>query len=492
MLLLQLTLAGMDVCWAVPLFCMAWPGAALRPWQSWGLLLGGTVLWGTVLQILDWLSPRSDAPTASKLSPALRPPNLRPGQPWLVLLLLALSTLIVIHDMLFAHIAFWNPEWIRTAMFNLIDLDHGLQPETVVLLTNLFLWLRASWATSRNLTTLGVGNTFKVAFLLLLLTTAATVIKPRVVVPVSFVAVYLALGMVALTTAQGMERAMRSQTAGSPFPLGRMAQLLGVVGVFLALAWAAMTYLPRPIHAVLGWVPGAVEGIVVVLQIILVLAVVASAEFGRWIGSLLGIHEAEGNAVQATSIQTLMEELQRQLEKDGSNSIVLPPWVLLLLRFLPLALILLTAVVVFWLIARRHRRRMRSAEAEEAAGDFDQSGFLRDSLAQLRNLADMIKRFGVSQQLLAAISVQNIYANLCRIAAQAGHPRTPSTPPDAYLPVLNNVFTGQDEALRAITDAYMRVHYGDHPLTARELAGLQADYRRIRRGKEERNVKREA
>ncbi len=481
MTLLQLTLAGMDVGWAVPLFCMAWPGAASRLWQSWGLLLGGTLLWATVLQILDWLAPRSDAPTPSKISPALRPPDMRSGRPWVVLILLALSTAIAIHDTLFVNSAFWNLEWLGAALTNLTDMDHGLQPEMVILLTNLFLWLRASWAAGRNLTILGVSNTFKATFLLLLLATIATVIKPRVVVPVGFVAVFLALGMVALTTAQGMERALRSQAIGAPFPLSRAAQLLGMVGIFLALAWAAATGLPRPIHAVLGWIPGVVEGIVVALQIILVVSVIASAEFGRWIGSLLGIRQAEGDATQGVSYQQMAEELQQQYETGGGQSRILPPWALLLIRFLPLILILLAAIVVFWLVARRARRRAQSAETEETSSDFDQSDFLKDGLTQLRNLAGMIKRFGVSRQLLAAISVQNIYANLCRIAAQAGYPRAPSTPPDAYLPVLNTVFAGHEPALRAITDAYMRVYYGDHPLTTRELAGLQAEYRRIRR-----------
>ncbi|MBN2006399.1 MAG: DUF4129 domain-containing protein [Anaerolineae bacterium] len=481
MTLLQLTLAGVDVCWTVPLFCMAWPGAASHLWQSWGLLFGGTVLWGTVLQILDWLSPRSNAPTPSPNSPAIHPPNLRPNYPWLVLFLLIASSFIIIHDTLFTHIAFWNLEWLRSALFNLTDLDHGLQPETTVLLTNLFLWLRASWATNRNLTTLGVGNTFKVTFVLLLLASLATVLKPRVVVPMIFVPAHLALGMIALTLAQGAERALRSQASGPPLPFGRIVQFLGIVGAFLALAWVALTFLPRPIQAVLGWVPTVAEGIFVTLQVLLVMAVIASAEFGRWIGALLGIHKSEGNAVQITSIEAMAEELRRQLEGGATQGAVLPPWALLLLRFTPLVIGLVIAVVAFWLITRRTQVRNLQKEKENADGDFDQENLLQQGLAHLRSLANMIRRFGVSRQLLAAISVQNIYANLCRLAAQAGYPRTPSMPPEAYLPVLITVFAGHDAALSSITDAYMRVHYGDHPLTARELAALQADYRRIRK-----------
>jgi hypothetical protein len=83
--------------------------------------------------------------------------------------------------------------------------------------------------------------------------------------------------------------------------------------------------------------------------------------------------------------------------------------------------------------------------------------------------------------LLAAISVQNIYANLCRMARQRGYPRHPAQPPDDYLPILSQAFAGQDEPLARITAAYMWVHYGDQPVTAAELAQLRQDYNRVRK-----------
>jgi hypothetical protein len=83
--------------------------------------------------------------------------------------------------------------------------------------------------------------------------------------------------------------------------------------------------------------------------------------------------------------------------------------------------------------------------------------------------------------LLAAISVQNIYANLCRLARQRGYPRHPAQPPDDYLPVLAQAFSGQEEALTRITAAYMRVHYGDRPVTPDELAEVRRDYRLVRK-----------
>ena len=96
--------------------------------------------------------------------------------------------------------------------------------------------------------------------------------------------------------------------------------------------------------------------------------------------------------------------------------------------------------------------------------------------------APLVRRFGVGRELLAAISVQNIYANVCRIARQRGHPRRISQPPDSYLPVLAQAFPGQDERLSRITAAYMRVHYGEKAVPTEELASLRNDYRLLMEG----------
>ncbi|MEZ4639373.1 MAG: DUF4129 domain-containing protein [Caldilineaceae bacterium] len=41
-------------------------------------------------------------------------------------------------------------------------------------------------------------------------------------------------------------------------------------------------------------------------------------------------------------------------------------------------------------------------------------------------------------------------------------------------------FPGHDAALERITNAYMRVHYGDHPVGGDELSVLREDYDLLR------------
>ena len=87
--------------------------------------------------------------------------------------------------------------------------------------------------------------------------------------------------------------------------------------------------------------------------------------------------------------------------------------------------------------------------------------------------------------MLAAISVQNMYANLCRMAGRRGYPRHPAHPPDRYLLRLVQAFGGQQEALARITSAYMRVHYGDRAVTVAELVQLRRDYENVRTAESE-------
>ncbi len=145
-------------------------------------------------------------------------------------------------------------------------------------------------------------------------------------------------------------------------------------------------------------------------------------------------------------------------------------------------IVAVVAGVGFLLLYLEHVRKEGMRDEAEDEGTEPATfggGILERGVSALRNMADMIRRFGLGSDLLAAISVQNIYANLCRLARRRGHPRRPAQPPDDYLPVLVDTFGGYEDQLDRLTAAYMRVHYGDHPVTRAELSQLREDYRAV-------------
>jgi hypothetical protein len=173
---------------------------------------------------------------------------------------------------------------------------------------------------------------------------------------------------------------------------------------------------------------------------------------------------------------------EQMAEPSGGLFAGLPPWVWAGLRYILVLLVAALALGLVLLFLDRMQARPDRDEGEEETGEELTLGgaALERGVRWLRDVAGLVRRFGLSRQLLAAISVQNMYANLCRLARQRGYPRRPAQPPDDYLPVLEQVFAGQGEELTRITAAYMRVHYGDQIIGSAELAQLRQDYNRVR------------
>jgi hypothetical protein len=190
--------------------------------------------------------------------------------------------------------------------------------------------------------------------------------------------------------------------------------------------------------------------------------------------------------VDLTIIETIRERIAALLSlahRPGGGGLELPPWFLTGLRYGGVLLgILVMLGIVLLSLDKIRSRRDRDETEEESEEEITLGGnTLGRGIQWLREKAGLVRRFGFGRQLLAAISVQNMYANLCRLGGQRGYPRHPAQPPDDYLPVLTQAFGGQEDALGRITGAYMRVHYGDQPVSRAELAGLRRDYDRVRR-----------
>jgi hypothetical protein len=139
--------------------------------------------------------------------------------------------------------------------------------------------------------------------------------------------------------------------------------------------------------------------------------------------------------------------------------------------------VIVAIVLLLLILFVRIRRQGVGEEQEEAVQEGMALG--GNPFARLRNLGRLLRRYGLGPGLLAAISVQNIYANVSRLAGRRGYPRTTAQSPDEYLPHLQAAFPGEIEKLVRLTAAYMRVHYGDQPLDSTELIQLREDYKML-------------
>jgi hypothetical protein len=146
----------------------------------------------------------------------------------------------------------------------------------------------------------------------------------------------------------------------------------------------------------------------------------------------------------------------------------------------------LLALLLFaglYLLKREHQRQREIEEMHETldAGLGDTlAGLWRRTRDRLRGAAHLWSQFGMSGDLLAAISVRNIYANTGRLARQRGYPRHKARTPYEYLADLRAAFPQAQGEAQAITAAYVAVHYGELPTGREEMDSLRAAYQRLK------------
>jgi hypothetical protein len=98
----------------------------------------------------------------------------------------------------------------------------------------------------------------------------------------------------------------------------------------------------------------------------------------------------------------------------------------------------------------------------------------------LRRLRDLFRRPHLTLDEGGIASIRRIYANLTRLAAQRGFPRRDAVTPYEFVGELRAAFPDAELEERAITEAYVRVHYGEQQPTAEEIRRVRDAWERIK------------
>lgn len=464
--LMYLCLAGMEIAWITPFATLLLHQYGLG-WSA-GLtflrLLSALLVWILVLDLLNLLrvgSPRYELTVA---------------------LLLMISTLFLVRIWLHPHLVLADLSWLRATFDALFNFHQGLRPELIVVLTGLLLWQRAASATSRSLDFFNVGVCFRLGILLLILG-GGLLNHVTGHDATGLFWLYMALGLVAVALARIRDKASGSGSVGKPVPPSRIGQVMAAATITVgAAAGFSVLYTPSSIKTAVGWLRPLWNLLGVLLQ---PLGIVLLWLIEIIINSLYWVLTRLMAGMNLEIIDELRERLTGLLEfgqRSQAAPIEVPAWLMATIRYGGVLLVMLVMVGIVLLSLQKIRRGQQAQEMEDELEEQVTLGghTLGRAWSWLRDRAGLVRRFGVGRELLAAISVQNMYANLCRLAAQRGYPRHPAQPPDRYLPTLVEVFDGHQEALSRITTAYMRVHYGDRSLSLGELGRLRGDYNEIR------------
>jgi hypothetical protein len=486
-------LAGMELSWILPfalLFIFFWVNQ-IDPERS--ALLGTAAANAALLALITtpapillfffWCIMLAYMLAADMLNRSLIE---SPGRELILITLVLGTSLLSTRLLLYPATGPADWGWFGNFFSALFNFHRGRRPELALLLLNLLLWFRVASLTGRELSFFRVGLSFRLGLLLALLGSGLL----NYFVPASrpngtvYLFAFFAFGLTAVALARMDEKALQSAgSRGANLPWPRFFQTLGAVGVVLAGAWGiAQVYTPAAIRTVLGWFSPLWNLIgLIASRVLFAIAWLLAPLLERMIVFLRRMFEMSGlfeDAPQQEALPTMPDPAQlTQFDVTG----FLDEWAPV--RYALVLAGLLAILAVIWLFFMRTPPRGSAEEAEEygaEAPDLD-ANLLQRGLDKLKDWADLIRRYGLGTQLLAAISVQNIYANVGRLARGRGFPRAPSQPPDEYLAALRQAFPGCADEVRRITDAYMRVEYGDHPVADDELAQLRQDFQQVQR-----------
>jgi len=140
-----------------------------------------------------------------------------------------------------------------------------------------------------------------------------------------------------------------------------------------------------------------------------------------------------------------------------------------LVVFLMVGLIVLVGLALARVYQRATLAARDSRQVRERLEDDEEPGLGRR----------LLERLGLLRQWRAAASVRRIYRLMSRAAAAAGYPRLEAETPYEYLPTLARVWPDGASETRLITEAFIRVRYGEAPESEAELDQLRAAWRRL-------------
>ncbi len=467
--LLFLAIAGMDVAWIVP-FVLTWIAYARRylgipPASPYAPLLLNPL----ILFLICWAAMILYLFLADLLN---RLELETPARELAILGLLLVTSLIAIRLLLYPTAPLFDLRWLADTATAVLNFTTTIRPPLLVLAVNAYLWIRVAIATDRGVSFFSVGVTFRLGMLLALLggVLLTTLGGEPPASAIDAFALFFAFGLLAVALARIDEKAVgAANSTGALLPWSRLAQLVASILIFLSAALAltrlvnppalrTLIHVFDPLWSAIGWV---------LMRLLVAVFLLLGPLMERFVAYMQRL---------AANIEPQPVGQPVGPIEYGTVETAVREWAAL--RYCLTAGAIVFVLLLLLLFFVRTRPRTRTAEPEEVAPEelTVSGGLERIGLGRLREWLNLLRRHGFSRQLLAAVTVQNMYVNLGRIARRRGHPRSPAQSPDDYLPALRQAFPGSESQLLRITLAYMRVHYGDQRISPDELDQLRADY----------------
>ena len=126
----------------------------------------------------------------------------------------------------------------------------------------------------------------------------------------------------------------------------------------------------------------------------------------------------------------------------------------------------------------RSREKASSFMIEENAEDLHQSPNRNKTASTLDT--SFWKKFIHPRQMLAAARIRQIYAQLLDLCRRAGQKRPPAQTPLEFAVTIESLFPERKEEIILITQAYLKVRYGEFPENDQEVEQVVSAWNKIK------------
>lgn len=399
----------------------------------------------------------------------------------ILIVAVVITTALTIHSLLYPSYGWLDLGWLGRTGEALLSF-YRLPPEVGISAIALFLWWRGISISQRDLTFQGVAFSFRLGVLLLIV--SAPLLSFRVAYDATtFILLFFLFSLMAVALARVEEVSRAKGGVGAPFNLAWLAIVIGSIAAVLVVALLiSRVYSIEGFARVLRWLQPVFDLLLRIIEYVLMLLFRLLTPLLQWF---------------VTAIQRVFEALGRNMEGFEGLTPLTPPdlpegepvqpsrSLINALRYVCLGLIV-AGILTSLALTLRKRQGDRRGGDETRESLWSSTNLadgilnsLRDRWDRLKDLAGMVERFGPGLRLYAAVSIRKIYANMSRLAASQGFPRQPAQTPYEYMPALGLAFPDCQAEATVITEAYVRVHYGELPESIRELQRIRECWRQI-------------
>ena len=282
---------------------------------------------------------------------------------------------------------------------------------------------------------------------------------------------FLFSGLMAVVFARVSYVGINKGSSKNPFDLRWLSSVFGILGGTVTLAALAGSLLTGQYRLFLDFLASAIKFLIAVTVFILgipgLLVSLLITPFVPWLKMLV----PESN--ETFNLDTLSQMF------DLSEAENLPPISISIQTICFWALVLLLVVVLIARIRRtlQARRYSTTLEPELLLRRGEAREIIRKALQDALN--GLAARLRPARRLIAAARIRRIYTQLMDLSEQLNCPRPESATPYEFLPALGELFTTQTEDLRVITEAYVRVRYGEFPESMAEIELVESAWQRL-------------